>query len=146
MDLGNATLSWYRFCLYRLHAGRFQRCSLEMQRCLDSICIACTQGGSKSGPWECHLVFVSSAQGEAPKVDLGNVTLSWYRLFVSPARREVPKVDLGNATLSWYRLFVSSARREVPKVDLGNATLSWYRLFVSPARGEVPKVDLGNAI
>ncbi len=40
-------------------------------------------------------------------MDLGNATLSWYRLFVSPAHREVPKVDLGNATLSWYRLLIS---------------------------------------
>merc|ERR1712026_565297 len=105
VDLGNATLSWYRFCLYRLHTGRFQKWTLEMQRCLDSVCIACTQGGSKSGPWACHPVFVSSAQGEVPKVDLGNATLSWYRLFVSSARREVPNVDLGNAALSWYRLY-----------------------------------------
>merc|ERR1712026_153373 len=64
------------------------------------VCIACTRRGSKSGPRECHLVFVSSARGEVPKVDLGNATLSWYRLFVSPARREVPKVDLENATFS----------------------------------------------
>ena len=102
--------------LYRLCAGRFRR---------EVVCIARTQGGSKTGPWECNFVLVS--------------------LLVSSARREVPKVDLGNATLSWYRLFVSSARREVPKVDLGNATLSWYRLLISPARGEVPKVDLGIA-
>ena len=99
--------------LYRLCAGRFRR---------EVVCIARTQGGSKTGPRECNFVLVSFA--------------------VSPARMEVPKVDLANATLSWYRLLVSSARREVPKVDLGK---SWYRLFVSPARGEVPKVDLGNA-
>merc|ERR1712026_489555 len=67
-------------CLYRLHAGRFQKWTLGMQLCLDSVCVACTQGGSKSGPWECHLVFVSSAQGEVPKVDLGHVTQSSYRL------------------------------------------------------------------
>ncbi len=44
-------------------------------------------------------------------MDLGNATLSWYRLFVSPARGEVPKVDLGNATLSWYRLYRLHAGR-----------------------------------
>ena len=30
-------------------------------------------------------------------MDLGNATLSWYRLLISPARGEVPKVDLGIA-------------------------------------------------
>ena len=71
MDLRNATLSWA--CHFVLTS-------------------------SDSGPWECNFVFVSSARQEVPKVDLGNATLSWYRLLVSPARGEVPKVDLGNAT------------------------------------------------
>ena len=109
----------FRYRLHRLHTGRFQKWTLGLSL---SLRIVGAGGGSKSGPRECHLVFVSSARGEVPKVDLGNATLSWYRLFVSSARREVPKVDLGNATLSWYRLLISPAHVEVPKVDLGNAT------------------------
>ena len=92
-------------------------------------------------------------------MDLGNATLSWYRLFVSSAHGEVPKVDLGNATLSWYRSYrlhtgrfqsgpwechVSSARGRFQRRTL-DATLSWYRLFAPPARRGGPKVDLGTA-
>ena len=42
MDLGNASLSWYRLFVM-LHAGRFQKWTLGMQRYL-IVCVVCTGG------------------------------------------------------------------------------------------------------
>ena len=48
MDLGKASLSWYRLFVM-LHAGRFQKWTLGMQRYLGIVCVVCTGGSARGG-------------------------------------------------------------------------------------------------
>ena len=135
--------------LYHLCAGRFPKCMARFTR------IICARGGSKSGPWECNLVFalfmyaLSACQRYVRSFSRVRKRASksgpWACNFVLVSFVCIACARGGSKSGPWecnlvFALIMHYQRvdamfgastaleRELPKVDLGNATLSSYSL------------------